>query len=213
MRRTLTEMGGEPVLVVEAFVRDWIRAGSATGWKRILDTIQRTVCEAVSDSRAGRVVLVGHSAGGVVSRLYLSPKPFLGVECAGVEHVDCLITLGSPHHNRRATRMRQWVDEVYPGAYFAPGVDYVSVAGRAVQGRRDDSLRERAAYLFYERLCGDGNTWGDGLVPVPSALLRGSRQIVRDRVSHFTGFGGPWYGDDRIIPKWWSVAARVDEPD
>jgi hypothetical protein len=213
MRRTLTEITGESVWAAKTFVRDWIRAGSATGWKRILDAIQRTVREAVSASRAGTVILVGHSAGGVVSRLYLSPKPFLGVEYAGVEHVDRLITLGSPHHNRRGTRMRQWVDDVYPGAYFAPDVDYVSVAGRAVEGRRDGSLRECVAYLFYERLCGDGNTWGDGLVPVPSALLHGSRQIVLGRVSHFTGFGGPWYGDDGIIPKWWSVAAQVDEPD
>jgi len=158
MRRTLTEMTGEPVWIVEAFVRDWILAGSATGWKRILDKVQRTIREAVSGSRAGKVILVGHRAGGVVSRLYLSPKPFLGVEYAGVEHVERLITLGSPHHNRRGTRVRQWVDESYPGAYFAPDVDYVSVAGRAVEGRRAGSLRERAAYLFYERLCGDGNT-------------------------------------------------------
>jgi len=34
--------------------------------------------------------------------------------------------------------------------------------------------------------------------------LRGSRQIVLEGVSHFTGFGGPWYGDAEVIPQWWS---------
>lgn len=203
MRETLSELAGQPVWVVDVFIHDWIRTTKPAGWKRLLDKLQHTVRQALGDSTTGKVTIVGHSAGGVIARLYLSPDPFLGVAYGGLEHVACLITLGSPHYSHRGTRMRQWVEETYPGAYFAPRVDHVSVAGKAVQGRRHGSFRERFAYVFYSRLAGDGNTSGDGLVPVASALLRGSRQIALDGVSHFTGFGGPWYGAAEIIPCWW----------
>jgi hypothetical protein len=204
MRETLAELAGQQVWVVEAFIHDWILAVAPIGWKRLLDKLQRTVLRAVRESSTGKVTLVGHSSGGVVGRLYLSPVPFLGVAYRGLEHVDHLITLGSPHHNERGTRMREWVDETYPGAFFAPQVDYTSVAGRAVQGNRHGSFRERCAYLFYRRLCGDGNVWGDGLVPEESALLQSSRQICLDGVSHFAGVG-LWYGADGVISRWWSA--------
>lgn len=207
MHQTLAELAGQPVYVVRASIHDWILAVSPVGWKRLLDKLHRTVRRALSSSSTGKVTLVGHSAGGVVARLYLSPDPFMGVVYGGLQHVDHLFTLGSPHRNERGTKMRQWVEREYPGAYFAPQVAYTSVAGRAVQGDRSGSFRERSAHRFYGRLCGDGNAWGDGLVPVQSALLSGSRQIVLERVSHFTGFGGPWYGADGVLPRWWHSSA------
>lgn len=207
MQESLAELAGQPVWVVQAFVHDWILAVAPAGWKRLLDGLQRTVDQALAVSGAGRVTLVGHSAGGGVSRLYLAPEPFLGVAYCGLEHVDRLITLGSPHHSQRGTEMRQWVDDAYPGAYFAPQVGYTSVAGRAVRGKRHGSFGERCAYLFYRRLCGDGDAWGDGLVPEGSALLRGSRQVALDGVSHFSGFGGPWYGEREIVPLWWNACS------
>jgi pimeloyl-ACP methyl ester carboxylesterase len=207
MHQLLAEVAGQPVWVVEAFVHDWILAVAPVGWKHLLDKLQCTVRQALGGSSTGKVTLVGHSSGGVVGRLYLSPEPFLGVAYCGLEHVDHLITLGSPHYSRRGTNMRQWVDEAYPGAYFAPQVGYTSVAGKAIRGKGYGSLPERCAYLFYKRLGGDGNAWGDGLVPVGSALLRGSRQIVLDGVSHFAGFGGPWYGAEEVIPSWWDGCA------
>jgi pimeloyl-ACP methyl ester carboxylesterase len=207
MRKTLGGLAGQPVWVVEVYIRDWMSATTPAGWKRLLDKLQHTVLRALGDSSTGKVTIVGHSAGGVVARLYLSPEPFLGVTYGGLEHVACLITLGSPHYSERGTRMRHWVEEACPDAYFAPQVGYTSVAGKAVQGRRDGSFRERFAYLFYRRLAGDGETPGDGLVPVRSALLRGSRQIALDGVSHFSGFGGPWYGAEEIMPLWWDACS------
>jgi pimeloyl-ACP methyl ester carboxylesterase len=214
MRQKLVELAGQPVWVVQAFVHDWMLAVAPIGWKRLLDRLQHTVRQALSRSSTAKVTLVGHSSGGVVARLYLSAEPFLGISYRGLEHVDQLITLGSPHHNERGTRMRHWVDEEYPGAYFSPQVGYTSVAGRAVQGNRHGSFRERCAFLFYRRLCGDGNAWGDGLVPEESALLRGSRQISLDGVSHFAGIVGLWYGADEVISRWWSADDRTpSEPE
>ena len=163
---------------------------------------------AVRQSATGKVTLVGHSAGGVLARIYLSPKPFLGHAYRGLGHIHHLITLGSPHDNQRKSlhggRMSRWVEKRYPGAYFAPRVKYTSVAGKLLRGNREGSLRERHAHVFYEEIIGSGDVWGDGLVPVASALLHGSQQIVLDGVSHFTGFGGPWYGAAEVIPQWWS---------
>jgi pimeloyl-ACP methyl ester carboxylesterase len=209
MRETLVRLSGQPVCVVETFSHDWLFAVAPIGWKRLLDRLQRTALQALSHASTGKVTLVGHSSGGVVGRLYLSPVPFLGVAYRGLEHVDHLITLGSPHHNERGTRMREWVDETYPGAFFTPQVDYTSVAGRAVQGNRHGSFRERCAHLFYRRLCGDGNAWGDGLVPEESALLQSSRQISLDGVSHFADIVGLWYGADGVISRWWSADDRT----
>lgn len=206
MRDRLAQMTGQRVWIVEARTRDWLRGVTPEGWARLLQKLERAVQQAVRDSTTGKITLIGHSAGGVVSRLYLSPTPFLGHAYRGLDYVTHLITLGSPHYNRRGGQMRQWVEEQYPGAYFAPQVKYISVAGHVIRGNHHGSLRERWVYRFYERLCGDGNVWGDGLVPVSSQLLSGSQQIVLEGVSHFTGFGGPWYGDVEIVRQWWTAA-------
>ena len=96
----------------------------------------------------------------------------------------------------------RWVEDRVPGARFTPQVQYCSVGGKLVRGDSQGSLRERQAYSFYEQIGGEGDAWGDGLVPVASALLAGSRQIVLEGVSHFTGFGRPWYGSPSIVPRW-----------
>jgi pimeloyl-ACP methyl ester carboxylesterase len=211
MRDTLAQITGQPVWIVEARSYDWIRTISRIGWTYLLRKLKRTVHQAVRHSTTGKVTLVGHSAGGVMARLYLSPKPFLGHAYGGLDYVDHLITLGSPHYNQRGGRMRRWVDEQYPGAYFAPQVEYTSVAGKAICGNRRGSFRGRWAYRFYERLSGDGNAWGDGLVPVASALLCESRQVTLDGVSHFTGFGGPWYGTAEVVRRWWNACTSDDK--
>jgi len=56
-----------------------------------IDDSAGALSEAVRRTRAARVDLVGHSAGGVVIRAYL--KNFGGTERAGT-----VVTLGSPHH-------------------------------------------------------------------------------------------------------------------
>jgi triacylglycerol esterase/lipase EstA (alpha/beta hydrolase family) len=56
-----------------------------------IDDSARALSAAVAATRAARVDLVGHSAGGVVIRAYM--KNF-----GGVERVERVVTLGSPHH-------------------------------------------------------------------------------------------------------------------
>lgn len=205
MAATLTRLSGRPVSIVQAGMGDWLRSTTPEGWERLLEKLHAAVKRALPGSPTGKVTLVGHSAGGIVSRLYLGPRSFLGPGHHGAERVDHLVTLGSPHYNRHRGELRQQVEALYPGAFFAPQVRYTSVAGLAVRGDPRGSLRERLAFRFYEGLSGVGAQPGDGLVPVASALLEGSRQVTLEGVSHFTGFGGPWYGEADVVERWWGA--------
>jgi pimeloyl-ACP methyl ester carboxylesterase len=206
MRDHLVACTGQPVSIVKIQSYDWLSAILPVCWTRLLGRLGRAVRRAARDSVTGKVTLVGHSAGGVLARLYLSPEPFLGRPYRGLDYVDHLITLGSPHYNRRrwiyGGMMSNWIEKRQPGAFFAPQVRYTSVAGKLTRGDRHGSPRERRTYALYQDMTGDGTVWGDGLIPVSAALLHGSRHIVLDGVGHFVGFGGPWYGADDVIPRW-----------
>lgn len=215
MAEALERLTGQPVFLVEAQTLDWLPVIAPPGWRRLLDKVDRAVQQARQASATGQVTLIGHSAGGLLARLYLSPRPFLGRSYRGLETVADLITLGTPHYNRRkfiyGGWLASWVDRRYPGAYFAPQVRYTAVAGKWLQGNLQGTRRERQVYLLYKDMLGDGAIWGDGLVPVASALLQGARQITLEAVSHYAVFGAAWYGAPEVIPRWW-YAERDDTP-
>jgi hypothetical protein len=219
LRDALAQLSGQPVWVVETSSYDWLPSIVPLGWAHLLSKLDRTVRRAVHDAPAGRITLVGHSAGGVLSRMYLSPEPFLGRAYGGLDHVNHLITLGSPHYNGRRLMyggmMSHWVDRHYPGAFFAPRVRYTSIAGRLVHGDRNGTLVQQHAYTFYRAIAGAGDVWGDGLIPMSSALLSGAQHIVLGEVAHFAGFGPSWYGTPAVVKEWWlraNVQATGAEP-
>jgi len=207
MCEALAHTTGQPVFIVETNPHDWLASVTRLGWRLVLKKLETTVHQALIASATGHVTVVGHSAGGVFARLYLSPRPFLGHVYGGIEHVDHLITLGSPHYNQggitRGGHVSAWIEHQYPGAYFAPRVTYSCVAGKAIQGDEQGSMGQRWSYRFYKQICGEGLAWGDGLVPMSSALLQGAQGIVLDGVSHYAGFGAEWYGSEHIISRWW----------
>lgn len=190
------------VETADVWIWHWAAAVSARGWSRILDRLHETVLRMSSDSPTGKVVLVGHSAGGVIGRLYLSDQPFLESTYAGLERVTTLITLGSPHRNPERARLRREVERRLPGAFFAPRVRYVAVAGRAISGEPGGKSSERRAGWCYRHLIGHGEVWGDGLVPVEAALLEGADEVVLVGVHHAPVFGTPWYGSPEIVEQW-----------
>jgi len=171
----LTDLAAGPVWIVKTWGHDWLPSISTLGWAYLLRKLDRVVQQAARESPTSQVTLIGHSAGGVLSRLYLSPRPFGGHAYCGLDYVERLITLGSPHYNRGGLT-------------------------------RSGTPRARWAYETYEQIGGDGNAWGDGLIPVQAALLSGAQPIVLEGVSHFTGFGVPWYGSREVIPLWWRQA-------
>jgi len=203
MKDELARVSGQPVWVVPAYTHHWLTTVTAAGWALIIRKLDATVREAVKSSPTGKITLIGHSSGGVMARLYLGEKPFHGHVFNGIQWVDTLYTLGSPHYNHRGGRLRNQVNAMYPDAYFSPQVRYISVVGRSKQGKRDGTSAERRLFGAYERLCGDGAAWGDGLVPLESALLKGSGHIVLEGANHYGFKGNLWYGTPSLVEEWW----------
>src|SRR5512135_367669 len=83
MSLSLGRPTGQPVWVVQVRMSEWLLLTSQAGWSYLLNKLSRTVHQAMQASKASRVVLIGHSAGGVLGRLYLSPEPFRGRKYAG----------------------------------------------------------------------------------------------------------------------------------
>lgn len=203
MANEIARVSGQKVWVAQARTHHWLTTVTAAGWALVIRKLDEAVRAAAQSSPTGKVTLIGHSSGGVMARLYLGDKPFHGHIFNGLPWVDTLVTLGSPHYNRRGGRLRNEVQRLYPDAYFSPQVKYISVAGKALQGKRDGTSAERRLFRTYNRLCGNGSTWGDGLVPLESALLKGSHQVILEGAHHYGLKEGLWYGTPRLVEEWW----------
>ena len=132
-------------------------------------------------------------------------QAFLGCCFDGASRCNRLITLGSPHQALRATPLRARVAREVPGCPAADRVDDVAVAGRLdLQGSNASLFATRTAERNYRQIMGDADQVGDGLVPVPSALLRDARSIELSDTAHGGFFGQTWYGSPDRIKDWWS---------
>ena len=196
---------GAAVRIVPASKLDWLATSWGFGWRRLLDRVDAAVCELQSQSPTGRVTLIGHSSGGVMLRPYLADQTFLGRRYNGAARCNRLITLGSPHQALHATPLRARVDREFPGCPEADRVDYVAVAGRLDPlGANASNFSRRSAARSYRQIMGDPDLQGDGLVPLPSALLRDARSIELADTAHGGLFGQSWYGSTDRIERWWS---------
>jgi pimeloyl-ACP methyl ester carboxylesterase len=208
-KRRLAALTGKRVYVVDTRFFDWPLTISKVGWLLLLNKLDAVIKEAFAASANQKLTLIGHSQGGLFGRLYLSHEPVWGKRFGGHVYIDRLITLGSPHQNQggvqRGGNMSRWVQQHVPDSIFEPQVRYSSVAGKYVYGRSAGKLSERFAHKIYKDIGDDGEVWGDGMVPVSSALLSGSQQIVLDGVSHHAILGQPWYGSEDVIQVWWSA--------
>ena len=189
---------------------EWLLTVFPWAWARILDRVAAAVERQASGSPTGGVTLVGHSSGGIMARLFLDDRPFEGRRWNGRARVNTLVMLGSPHTALKATPLRQKVARELPGCVFAPAVRYVSVAGAVdldpARGEASDTAR-RMAPTAYRNSTGDANDQGDGLVPVRSALLEGSEEVVLEGVAHGGAFGPIWYGSPEVVTRWWAAVS------
>jgi len=193
-----------PVEVVKASKLDWFLTSWEYGWRNLLDRVDKEVQSLQLLSPTGKVTLIGHSSGGVMLRLYLADTQFAGRTYSGLDKCNFLITLGSPNNAVRATRLRTMVSEKYPGAFFSQSVNYISVAGNLdLQSDYATSFSKRFAKSSYKSILNSNdNQNGDGLVPIESALLEGSNQIVLSNTAHSELFGRSWYGSIDRLNKW-----------
>ena len=209
LSQALSVLSGQKVWVVETRVFDWLQSISKIGWFLVLNQLDITVRKAQIYSRMSKATLIGHSQGGVLARLYLRPEPFMGKHFHGLDHIDHLITLGSPHLNKgglkRGGQMSRWIERHVPGSTYSSRVRYTSVAGKYIRGNSSGSLYERFAQRIYKEICTEGEAWGDGIIPISSALLPGSQHIIVNGVSHYSLLGEPWYGSEKVLPLWWNA--------
>lgn len=192
---------------------------SAQGYGWYEERVAAAVEEASAEAGGAQVTLVGHSAGGWLARAYLANEP------EARARVNGLVSLGSPHAPPPAgvtdvTRgALGWLNAGWPGAFYAPDVRYISVAGRAVTGRPGEAKdasgnRRPAAYAAssYSTLVGgDGDgVIGDAVVPLSVALLDGAQHVELPGVWHSVSRVGTfdeasgvlWYGSEEVVDAW-----------
>jgi hypothetical protein len=216
----LRARGVAGVVVAPVWTPDWVLA-SVRGPAAIATRSGRALLEAghiaAEVSEGAPVLVVGHSAGGLVARILTAPEPLPGKRFGAARRIGAIVTLGTPHVMATGEGIGKQLNltiaavanEVAPGICHSPSIGYVSVASRLINGDPAGTGRERVAYLLYRSVMGRAavpGTEGDGLVPVASALLEGSRMVVVDDAIHGPSGGAPWYGADPPMDAWWPEA-------
>lgn len=216
----LRARGAAGVVVANVWPPDWLLAGVrgvgplTTRSGRALHDAWRLSREA---SRGAPLLVVGHSAGGIIARLLTAAEPFPGRRFGAAPLIGAIVSLGTPHRlaagegigHRMNEMAAATADEVVPGAFFAPEIGYVSVASRAICADPTGHGRERVAGLLYRSIIGRAavpGTEGDGLVPVAATQLAGARHVLLDHSIHGPGAAAPWYGTDDAVDAWWPAA-------
>ena len=206
----LGKASGAEVHVADITPLDWL-AGYYRGFGQLVFEVASAVDRALLGSEAKKVILVGHSAGGLACRVFIGgDPPYGGRRYSGHRRVSTLITLGTPHAPPPRGRLAEPISRVnrlFPGALHADaGLRYLSVAGNAVDGSTSSRARRR-----YEGFVEDGRTAGDGVVPVAAALLPGSETLVLEGLRHNRRLGR-WYGSDaEAVGRWWPEGPRVGD--
>jgi triacylglycerol esterase/lipase EstA (alpha/beta hydrolase family) len=204
---TMLRDRGFPTVIVPLRKRDWLPTLGGRSMSPILRRLDACVQDLLTQTGAGQINLVAHSAGGWLARIYLGDQPYCvhpqdtaACRWHARPYVATLISLGTPHTSQeRWTRKNlDFVNLTYPGAFYA-GVRYVCVAGKAIFG---DRWRSWLAYSSYELTCGQGNCWGDGITPIVAAHLEGAENLTLDQVRHSPRSGGIWYGSPDAIATW-----------
>ena len=196
------------VVIIPVTKIEWLYTNWSFGWQIILDRVKKIVRELSSESSSNRVTLIGHSSGGMILRLFLSDLLFNGKIYNGREHANCLITLGTPNQAKRATFLRNLVSSNLPGSFYSKDVNYISVGGELdLDGPIASKTSIRLSKSSYRALNGEGNMIGDGLVPIDSALLIGSKHIVMKETAHGRSFGKEWYGSANKVEEWLNKAS------
>ena len=218
MRARLRARGAAQVRICPLWPHDWLGA-AVRGLGPMVERTARSVERLHAAGEGGPIMIVGHSAGGVLARLVTAPAPFEGRRADVSELVGAIVTLGTPHtvaaepwRGQRAGRDASlFLEQAVPGAYFAPRTGYLTVASRMVAAAGVRSGFEPWwAGLAYSLLLGDRGRaeLGDGMVPAAVAHLEGARQLTFDDVRH-GHLGAGWYGDGRVLDRWWPAAVET----
>jgi pimeloyl-ACP methyl ester carboxylesterase len=202
---------GFPTVTVPLTRQSWWVTLGGRPVTPILNILDQTIRQTLAQHQATQINLIGHSAGGWISRIYLGKEMYCDRIWNGQPLVHTLITLGTPHtsQERWTRRNIDFVNTTYPGA-FHPAVKYVCIAGKAIYGKPSLKLGEWFTYQSYQITGGIGQCWGDGITPIEAAHLEGATNLVLDNVQHSPqssvsikqGKAHCWYGSPEIVSEW-----------
>jgi triacylglycerol esterase/lipase EstA (alpha/beta hydrolase family) len=191
--------------------RDWLVTLGGRPVNPILQRLDHTIKQVLERTQAPQVNIIGHSAGGWISRIYMGSESYCGQVWQAHSLVNTLISLGTPHTSQEAWTQRNlnFVNNYYPGA-FHPHVNYICVAGKALYGQRSWRLGEWFTYSSYKVTCGKGECWGDGVTPITSAHLPGAVNLTLEGIWHSPHSTQAvsknsrylWYGSAEAIKVW-----------
>lgn len=218
MGKLLAKVSQRRVFIANINRLSWV-VGGITDYSLLVERAHKAVMHAMQETGAPKVILVGHSAGGLVGRAYLGDKAILPNRQVyhGHERVSHLVMLGSPLRavqNAKHPGMSQvtWLEEHYPGGYYSAQVNYLTVSGRRIEGKLNGTLREREAYTNYNFVCGKGDQWGDGVVPASLSRFDDVPHLEIDDLGHSPNWGR-WFGNDEgSIRQWWHYLESGDMP-
>lgn len=217
LRGRLLGRGAASVTITSLHLPDWL-AMVFVGMGPVMLRGARAI-RAARRASPSPLLVVGHSAGGIVARLAMSAVPFDGRLAGVAEDVGCLVTLGTPHRlvptvpalplwHHPGVRATEFLGRTAPGAYLAPRTGYLTVGSTLVPAARNAptngarNIINRVIRPFVGAVPGVA---GDGIVDNEISQLWGSRHIALADALHGT-FGGPWYGDEPLIDRWWPAA-------
>ena len=216
--RHLARVSGRRVFIADIARPTWYWASMTSYWL-LVHRANRALQHALQETGASRAILVGHSAGGLVGRALIADRLEKGHQPAFGAHkrVSRFITLGSPlranaDHQHPGLRRAAWLDREYPGAYYAPEVQYLCVAGKYIEGKAEGTPQERVAYSKYEFISGNGAQWGDGVVPLSMCWLDGVPYLEIDGMGHSPGWGRWYLHDEVCVRQWWGYFEEGDAP-
>ncbi len=202
---------GFPTTTVPLRRRDWLATLGGRPVTPILELLDRTVKQVLQQHQSSQINLIGHSAGGWISRIYLGEEAYWQRVWQAHPQVATLITLGTPHRSceRWTKRNLDFVNSHYPGAYY-PDVRYICVAGKAIYGDRSRQLAKWFSYQSYQLTSGRGECWGDGITPITAAHLEGAENLVLEGVMHAPRAtrgrvsleAQVWYGSAEPLKAW-----------
>lgn len=170
-----------------------------------------------------QVALIGHSAAGWISRLYLSSTPYGGRSYNGACNVAALVTLGTPHSETESIAFAN-VRTTRRVAAPQPSVPALAVGGKGYSGDGSAGAFTTNSYEFCgtsARECAEGAD-GDGVTPLSSAIdFAGAEKLILEGCLHAPDFGprlvepfvapslakardagAPWYGDAPHLNRW-----------
>ncbi len=219
LRQILEKVAHRRVFITRLVTLDWLSVVVSDDYSPLLKRLHTSVNETLRRTRSQQLMLVAHSAGGILARMYLGDQPYGRERLVfnGFQRVTTLVTLGTPHATTKPGRFGglnqiAFAQSHYPGAYWR-FLRYVSVISKGIYGVQDGQRHERSAWESYGMLCDDAEQWGDGIVPLSCGLLDGAEHVVLEGLRH-----DPlpdervWYGhNEQTVRSWWEHVELSDQ--